>query len=351
MQHSAPVAEDNVGQAPLKCVVDIDTSTAPPAEQFDLYRSWNASLVDITLLRDKYDAFPARQRVWRLGPLALLSLDYRGNGYRRRWSNRKDPVFDHWIMSVPLKLLPDGRTTDLGQFHWHSLAAPYDAEGEDDGTLALILPRDFAFSQRFDLAVRPEMAPMIIDYIQLLHQSLPQRTERNVEHIATATTSLLMACIAPSRDHLVEADEPVNAVIMARAKRIISAQLADRDLSPEKLCRDLNVSRSRLYRIFEPCGGIFNFIRRQRLLRTRDILADNRERRSISLIAEEWGFMDPSTYSRTFRREFGVTPKEAREVGRRLGLELSSFSGGDMNGNGPPSLNAVLANHCVMPHA
>nr|WP_237361842.1 AraC family transcriptional regulator [Rhizobium gallicum] len=32
-------------------------------------------------------------------------------------------------------------------------------------------------------------------------------------------------------------------------------------------------------------------------------------------MAEEWGFDDPSAYSRAFRHEFGMTPKEAREVG------------------------------------
>jgi len=315
MQHDSNIAGKDEGQAPLTCVVDIDTSAAPPAEQFDLYRSWNANLGDVTLLREKFNSFNAHQQVWQLGSLALMSLDYRGTGYRRRWTNKKDPVFDHWILSVPLTVSDNGGPSIPGQLHWHCLAAPYEAEGEDDGALALLLPRDFAFSQPFDLAIRPEMAALIVDYLQLLHRSLPNRMERDAEHIAVATTTLLAACLAPSRDHLVEAEGPINGVIMARAKKLIAAQLAKRDLSPEKLCRDLNISRSRLYRIFEPSGGISNYIRRQRLLRTRDILSDDKDRRSISLIAEEWGFMDPSTYSRTFRREFGMTPKEARETG------------------------------------
>lgn len=124
-------------------------------------------------------------------------------------------------------------------------------------------------------------------------------------------------------------------MIMARAKKLIAAQLAKRDLSPEKLCRDLNISRSRLYRIFAPSGGISNYIRRQRLLRTRDILSDDKDRRSISLIAEEWGFMDPSTYSRTFRREFGMTPKEARETGWLRINEAPRLSAAHFAG-GPP---------------
>jgi len=335
MQQDNDIAGKDEGQAPLACVVDIDTSAAPPAEQFDLYRSWNSNLGDVTLLREKFSSFNARQQVWQLGSLALMSLDYRGTGYRRRWSNKKDPVVDHWILSVPLTVSDNGGPSIPGQLHWHCLAAPYEAEGEDDGALALLLPRDFAFSQPYDLAIRPEMAALIVDYLQLLHRSLPNRMERDAEHIAVATTTLLAACLAPSRDHLVEAEGPINGVIMARAKKLIAAQLAKRDLSPEKLCRDLNISRSRLYRIFEPSGGISNYIRRQRLLRTRDILSDDTDRRSISLIAEEWGFMDPSTYSRTFRREFGMTPKEARETGWLRTNEAPRLSTAHFAG-GPP---------------
>ncbi|MBB3963061.1 helix-turn-helix domain-containing protein [Rhizobium metallidurans] len=336
MQHDSNIAARNDGQVPLKCVVNIDTSVAPPAEQFDLYRSWNSSLGDVTLLRGKFSSFMARQQVWQLGSLALMSLDYRGTGYRRRWNSKKDPVFDHWILSIPLTVPENGGPSLPGKLHWHCLAAPYEAEGEDDGALALLLPRDFAFSQPLDLSIRPEMAALIVDYIQLLHRSLPNRTERDAEHIAVATTTLLAACLAPSRDHLVEADGPINGVIMARAKTLIAAQLAKRDLSPEKLCRDLNISRSRLYRIFEPSGGISNYIRRQRLLRTRDILCDDKDRRSISLIAEEWGFMDPSTYSRTFRREFGMTPNEAREAGRLQANRPPRLSAAHFAEGGPP---------------
>lgn len=343
MQNRVQVAAEGKEQAPLKCVIDVDTSEAPPAEQFDLYRTWHASLVDITLLRDKFESFAARQRVWQLGNLALLSLEYPGTGYHRRWSSKKNPVFDHWLLSIPYTLPSNGGKGHVGKLRWHCLAAPHEGQAEDDGVLALFLPRDFAFSQPFDLAIRPEMATFITDYIQLLHHSLPDRTERDAEYIAVATTNLLTACVTLSHNHVLEAEGPINAVIMARANKLIAAQLADRDLSPERLCRDLDVSRSRLYRIFEPNGGISNHIRRQRLLRTRDILADDMDRRSISAIAEEWGFTDASTYSRTFRREFGMTPKEAREAGW-LGIKHPRIPSGDMQRGAALSLNSLLMN-------
>ncbi len=345
-RHNILQPENN--EIPLAWVHRTDTSAAPPAEQFDYYRSWNSDLGDVTLLRDKYAAFAARQTVWQLGNLALLALEYPGTAYHRRWSSKKHPIFDHWVLSIPLTNSSGTAPHKLGKLRWHCLAEPYEAEGRDDGTIALILPRDFAFTQPLDLSIKPEMAGLIVDYIYMLYRSMPQRTKQDIDHIAVATTSLLAACITPSRDQLVDAEGPINAVIMARAKKLIAAKLAERDLSPEMLCRELEVSRSRLYRIFEPTGGISNYIRRQRLMRTKDLLGDESDTRSISSIAEDWGFTDPSTYSRTFRREFGVTPKEARDAGWRH-VDPSGVRLGDIDRDNRFALTSILAK-TAMPH-
>ncbi|MDI6025931.1 helix-turn-helix domain-containing protein [Corticibacterium sp. UT-5YL-CI-8] len=318
MQDKARTEEEANGTGPagpLRCTIDIDTSSAPPAEQFDLFRSWHSNLADVELLRDAFESFPARERVWQLGSLALAFIEYPGTGYRRRWSSKKNPVLDHWLLSIPRTIPPEGGQAQIGQLRWHCLAAAHEGEAEDDGVLCLFLPRDFAFSQPFTLDIRPEMAAFLTDYVLLLHGSFPNRSENDVPYIAAATTNLLAACIEPSRDYFFEAQGPIDAVIMARAKKLIGARLADRDLTPDNICQELGISRSRLYRIFEPVGGVSDYIRRQRLLKTRDALGDSTDGSPISSIAERWGFMDPSTYSRTFKKEFGISPKDARAAG------------------------------------
>lgn len=332
---------------PLRCVVDIDTSSAPPAEQFDLFRSWHSSIVDVELLRDKFDSFAARERVWQLGGLTLASIEYPGTGYRRRWSSRKAPVFDHWLLSIPQTIPSDGGPPEPGPLRWQCLAAPHQDQGEDDGVLCLFLPRDFALLQPFALDIRPEMATFIVDYMLLLHGSLPDRTENDVSYIAAATTSLLSACITPSRDHFLEAQGAIDAVIMVRASKLIAARLVDRNLTPEKLCQELGISRSRLYRIFEPVGGVLNYIGRQRLLKTRDDLGDSTNGSSISSIAEKWGFMDPSTYSRAFRKEFGISPKDARAAGW---LSIHDSPSMRQPSDNAISLSSILLNNCLSDH-
>ena len=172
-----------------------------------------------------------------------------------------------------------------------------------------------ALDLMLDLQLDGGRGLLLSDYLLLLNRSLTELSVAEVPHVVEATRCLIAACLAPSRDRFAEAQKPIDTVVMERARRFIGRRLADPDLTPEMLCAELGVSRSRLYRLFESLGGISAYIRRQRLLKTRDALSDSSDRRSISRIAEEWGFTDPSAYSRTFRHEFGMSPSEAREEG------------------------------------
>ena len=73
------------------------------------------------------------------------------------------------------------------------------------------------------------------------------------------------------------------------------------------------MSRSKLYRLFENNGGVAHFINRERLREAHRRLNSDRETLSIHAIGNEVGFVDHSTFSRAFRREFGCSPTEARE--------------------------------------
>ena len=107
----------------------------------------------------------------------------------------------------------------------------------------------------------------------------------------------------------------------------------DRDLmeaivdAVDELCRDLAVSRSRLYRLFEPLGGVVHYIRHRRLLDAHAALADVEDRRPIVAIAAERGFIDPAEFSRAFKREFGYRPSDARASIQSLPFRRRSTGG------------------------
>jgi AraC-like DNA-binding protein len=74
------------------------------------------------------------------------------------------------------------------------------------------------------------------------------------------------------------------------------------------------MSRSNLYRVFEETGGVARYIQRERLLEAHAALTDPTNTRSISAIAGDLCFADASSFSRTFKREFGHSPGEVRSA-------------------------------------
>lgn len=97
----------------------------------------------------------------------------------------------------------------------------------------------------------------------------------------------------------------------------IDRNLASEELTTEHLCRQFACSRARLYRLFEPLGGVAGYIRQARLERCRRELADPQLRsRSVTDVAMRWGFSSQSHFCRLFRRTFGLTPSDVLQKGR-----------------------------------
>ena len=90
------------------------------------------------------------------------------------------------------------------------------------------------------------------------------------------------------------------------------------DVGVEALCQHFHVSRSTVYRLFGPLGGVSHFINGARLERCYGELrgADPRGVK-IADVAASWGFADASSFSRRFRSRFGVSPSAV--LGTALG--------------------------------
>lgn len=304
----------------LKQSVFFTTLIFPAEDQFDAFRSSYQEVMDISFICGEAERFPASQMVWDLGRMVFTRTKLPGKGYAHRRKHLNKRALDHWYINLPFRSwLPDGRHNGAMP-ELHCLATSLETEVDDDGMLMLFIPYDLFTStvvldRMLDVQFEGGLGKLLADYLFLLDRSLPQLQTAEVPHVVEATRSLVAACLAPSRDRLAEAQGPIDATLLGRARRLIDGKLTSPELNSDMLCADLGVSRSRLYRLFEPLGGIASYIRRQRLLRIRAALSDSMDGRSISRIAGQWGFVDASAFSRTFRHEFGISPKEARDIG------------------------------------
>ncbi|WP_245315756.1 AraC family transcriptional regulator [Bradyrhizobium neotropicale] len=105
---------------------------------------------------------------------------------------------------------------------------------------------------------------------------------------------------------------------LAVIKRRIADNLETDALTVDELCRHFQISRATLYRLFETDGGLAHYVREQRLnLAFRQLISPAaRETRLIDM-AVNMRFSSDSTFIRAFRRKFGLTPGELRELADR----------------------------------
>ena len=123
---------------------------------------------------------------------------------------------------------------------------------------------------------------------------------------------MIEACLAPSADRMERAGPQVNVTLMERVRRAVSKHLRSPSLGPAKLCREVAMSRSHLYRLLEGEGGVARYIQRRRLSESFHPVRDAANDLSIGSIAEALCFADASSFSRAFRREFGMSPSDVR---------------------------------------
>ncbi len=99
--------------------------------------------------------------------------------------------------------------------------------------------------------------------------------------------------------------------------RRIETDYADPDLSPEALAAELGISKRYLQQLLAGSGTSFvQELTATRLDRASDMLSDPRAGGlTVGEIAFRCGFLDPGYFARAFRKRFGRTPSEWRELG------------------------------------
>ena len=108
----------------------------------------------------------------------------------------------------------------------------------------------------------------------------------------------------------------IRAGVLQRVWQTIERSLDDPELSLHQVAALQGLSVRYVQKLFEESGQSFSsYVRRRRLDQCRSDLANPLLRDvSITSTCFRWGFNDAATFSRAFREEFGLSPREYRRT-------------------------------------
>lgn len=304
--------------------VSFSTRELPVEEQFEAWREHCQSVVELTPVSDA--GYAASFRIWSFGHFALRSVLAPAFRFRRTPVQIRRDSLDLWqIMvlrrgSLRVQIEEGEFSVPAGVPHILSLDRPFAGECTDAEWFCLFVSRDAfpSLGPTIDACraapLAHAMGELLGQYIQSLADSLETMTEAELPRAAEATRAMIAACVAPSASAALGAEAHVEHARLGRIRQIIRQNLRSTRLGPERLCKLAGVSRSQLYRLFEPFGGVARYIQGERLRQAHQALSDPSSTRDIIKIAEDFGFFDPSAFSRAFRREFEYSPSQLRQM-------------------------------------
>jgi AraC-like DNA-binding protein len=151
-------------------------------------------------------------------------------------------------------------------------------------------------------------------HLSALSKAMPTVTVGEAPIIAATTARLVADCLTHCTSGGLS-HGALQRALFERAIDFIRCNLGSPDLSPDSICKALNVSRPHLYRAFKAKGGVMRNILEQRLRLAFSELSNplNRDE-TISSIAFRCGFVSDSHFTRLFRQVFGLRPTDAREA-------------------------------------
>lgn len=201
------------------------------------------------------------------------------------------------------------------------LSQPLSARSTDYQALTVVLPRGLfgAYQGALDalhgqvIRGATPFGRMLNDHLRSLGAHAPGFSEREAAAAAQATAMLLGAAVSglPEADRVGHA--PDGAPLLLILRRFIEAELTAPDLNAETLGRKFGLSRSTLYRLFAPLGGVSGHIRQRRLARAyQDLAAGDGRGARVSEVAYRWGFESPAHFAQAFRAAFGHAPRDVR---------------------------------------
>lgn len=301
------------------------TTGMPHRQRLDAWNARFGSLNTVQVADPGASSLFVHNENWMLGPMLLSANRISSARFERDMRQTRLDGLDHWVVRVLRHGVSDVRFGETchrlgaGQPFLFSLDQAWVKEWTDCEWVSLCIPRDALPCSSAELAMlgtgplTGPCAPLLADYLLMLERHVREATPDHIPALVEATRAILGACLPQHTQPQGATIAAVGGVQFERLRLLIRRNIASPSLSAQRLARLAGMSRSSLYRLFEPHGGVASYIQGQRLRLAHALLSDpSLAAVPVGTLAERAGFFDASAFSRAFRTAYGYPPREAR---------------------------------------
>ncbi len=315
------------------------TDPFPAAEQLAAWReAVGQAFVPVAVEGEGGGAFHGAVRAHAVGPLAVSRIRSQPQRVERDEQTIRRRSGDVFFLNLPLTtgavVAQGGRTSRLrpGDFAIVDSTRPFELTFPDSfEQVSVALPHELMAAQlavpaeatairvRGEGGIGAVAAAAVLGLARVGTTLDREAADALTQHVA-GLVALALANVRPPPS------SAGRGLLLQAALDELERSLGDPELTPTVVAERLGISTRYLHRLFAEHGPSFGrWLQRRRLERANRALTDPRRAHwTITEIAREYGFSDPSHFSRAFRARYGVAPREARRPRRSPGAPAAT---------------------------
>ncbi|OIJ95627.1 helix-turn-helix domain-containing protein [Streptomyces colonosanans] len=176
--------------------------------------------------------------------------------------------------------------------------------------------RDLQYASATAISTTEGCGPVLLPFLGILAASAHSYSAPIGERLAGSVADLFSALVAQLARSWAADEAGTNTHLVRRVREYIDHHLGDPELVPERIAHAHHISVRYLHRLFEGEGVTVSRLIQQRRLEacTHELARRGRAAPTVSAVAQRWGFVNPTHFSRIFRAAYGVSPREWRAL-------------------------------------
>lgn len=311
--------------------ITFKTADFPPARQWDEWRAQLGPVMTVRRLSHEPTGFYGAIENYLFGAMTVAKITYDPHFFQRDEAAALADGYNHIQLNLhvdggyPTRFGDEELLISPGDITLHDFSKPIDGYahqrvenvivGMPRDVLERMMPIDDLHGLR--LGGESAVAQVLGDHMRSLLAWMPHMLQEEAGAVLHGTAALVAACFYPTIASRRLPQTVKQVPLIDRMKTFVEDNLTNPALSADLLADRFNLSRSTLFRLFKPYGGVQMFIRNRRLTHAMAALMSPSElHRRISEVAHDWGFENESTFSRQFRQHFSMSPVQVRQLVR-----------------------------------